>query len=379
MVCVEKEEEMPAGKEDIKRCKEQGVNILNSYGVSKVIRDGNKIKGMELVKCLSVFDENKCFAPKYDQNDKELIEVDSILMAVGQEVDLSFLDGKYQFKLTTRGLVAIDEKTYMTSKKGVYAGGDMTSGPATVIKAIAAGHGAADAINKDFGVEAHNECDVSVEPAFLKFDAVGVTKKDVAELPLRLPNERSLDLEDHYAGLNWEQVKEESSRCFNCGCLAVNPSDISPVLVALDAIVKTTERNIRSVDFFTKTPLVDRVLNKGELVKEIEIPACDSYKVSYHKLQLRDPFNFAIVSLASAYKVEGDKITDARIVLSGVAPVPYRMREVEEFVKGKEINEVMAVQAGKLAIENAVLLRENANKLNQISAVVKKSLLNAVK
>ena len=166
MVCVEKEEEMPAGKEDIKRCREEGVNILNSYGVSKVIRDGDRIKGMELVKCLSVFDEDKRFAPKYDRNDKEVIEVDSILMAVGQAVDLSFLDEKYQFKLTTRGLVAIDEKTYMTSRKGVYAGGDMTSGPATVVKAIAAGHGAANAINKDLGIKVHDECDVSVEPRF---------------------------------------------------------------------------------------------------------------------------------------------------------------------------------------------------------------------
>lgn len=77
--------------------------------------------------------------------------------------------------------------------------------------------------------------------------------------------------------------------------------------------------------------------------------------------------------------MEDGKITDARIVLGGVAPVPYRVEEVEEFVKGKEINEVMAVQAGKLAIENAVPLRENANKLKQISAAVKKSLLNVVK
>jgi CO/xanthine dehydrogenase FAD-binding subunit len=267
----------------------------------------------------------------------------------------------------------------MTSKTGVYAGGDMTSGPATVIKAIASGHGAADAINKVLGVEVQDECDLSVEPPLLKFDEVGINKKDASELPLRLASDRTLDSEDHYAGLDWEQVKEEASRCYNCGCLAVNPSDISPVLIALEAIVKTTERDIRAVDFFPKIPLVDRVLNKGELVKEIEIPACDSYKVSYDKLQLRDPFNFAIVSLASAYKVQGGKITDARIVLGGVAPVPYRMREVEEFVKGKEINEVMAVQAGKLAIENAVPLRENANKLKQISAAVKKSLLNAVK
>ena len=185
-------------------------------------------------------------------------------------------------------------------------------------------------------------------------------------MPLRLPNERSLDLEDHYAGLNWEQAKEDASRCFNCGCLAVSPSDISPVLVALDAIVKTTERGIRGCRLLYKNTMVDHVLNKGELVKEIEIPAWDGYKLSYDKLSLRDGKNFAIVSVASAYKVENGKIVDARIVLGGVAPVPYRVREVEAFVKGKEINEAVAVQAGKLACENAVLLKENANKLQEI-------------
>jgi NADPH-dependent glutamate synthase beta subunit-like oxidoreductase/CO/xanthine dehydrogenase FAD-binding subunit len=379
LVCVESEEEMPAGKSEINRCREEGIEIISSCGVSKVIRDGDKIKGMELVKCLSVYDENNRYAPVYDLNEKEVIEGDSIFLAVGQRVDLSFLDEKYQLDITPVGLVAIDEKTYMTSKKGVYAGGDMTSGPATVINAIASGHVAAEAINKDFGVEDHDECDVSEEPPLLKFDAVGITRKDAAELPLRLPNECSLDLEDYYTGLNWEQVKEETSRCYNCGCLAVNPSDISPVLVALDAIIKTTERDIKAFDFFTKTPMVECVLNQGELVKEIEIPAWDNYKGSYDKLSLRDGKNFAIVSVASAYQVEDGKIADARIVLGGVAPVPYPLREVETFVKGKEINEAVAGQAGKLACENAVPLRENANKLQEITSVVKNSLLNAVK
>jgi len=379
MVCVENEEEMPAGKEEIKRCREEGIAILNSYGVSKVIRDGDRIKGMELVKCLSVFDENGRFSPVYDRNDTKVIEVNSILMAVGQDVDLSFLDEKYQLELTAKGFVAVDETTYMTSKKGVYAGGDMISGPATVVKAIAAGHGAADAINRALGFEAHTEDNSSDQLPFLRFDAVGVTKREASELPLRLPDERSLDLEDRYAGLDWEQVKEEASRCFNCGCLAVSPSDIAPVLVALDAIVKTTQRDIRAVDLLTRTPSVGRVLNKGELVREIEIPAWDGYKVSFDKLRVRDGFNFARASVASAYKVEHGKIVDARIVLGGVAPVPYRRREAESFVKGKKIDEAVAVQAGKLACEHAVPLKENGNKLQEITEVVKNSLLHAVK
>ena len=375
LVCVEKEEEMPAGREETERCKEEGIKIVNSYGVKRVLRDGDQIKGMEIVRCLSVFDENNRFAPRYDENDKKVVNANSILMAVGQQVDLSFLDEKYQLELTAKGLIAVDKDTYMTSKKGVYAGGDVTSGPSTVIEAVAAGHGAAKAINKELRTEAYLEEDLSLDLPFLKFDEKGIEKKEARRLPARPARERSLDLED-YSGLRWEQVQEEVARCCNCGCLAVNPSDIAPVLVALDAIVRTTERDIRAVDFFTKTPLVDRVLHKGELVKEIEIPACDDYEVSYKKIRFRKALDFAVVSLASAYKVGEGKIADARIVLGGVAPVPYRMSEVETFVKGKEINEEVAVDAGKIACDNAICLKENSYKLQEVKICIKNSLLN---
>jgi NADPH-dependent glutamate synthase beta subunit-like oxidoreductase/CO/xanthine dehydrogenase FAD-binding subunit len=378
LVCVEKEEEMPAGREEIERCREEGIKILNSYGVNRVLRDGDRIKGMELVKCLSVFDEEKRFAPTYDRNDKRVVEVDSILMAVGQTVDLSFLDEKYQLELTARGLIAVDQETFRTSKEGVYAGGDVTSGPATVIKAVAAGHAAAKAMNREFGTEEAPECEDSAEPFFLRFDEKGIAKRAAGKLSGRPQAERSLDLED-YSGLALEQVMEEASRCCNCGCLAVNPSDISPVLVALGAVVKTTQQEICAAEFFTRTPLVNAVLEPGELVREIEIPAHDGYRVSYHKLRLRGGLEFAIVSVASAYKVEDGKIVDARIVLGGVAPVPYRLWEVEAFVKGKEMSEEVAGEAGALVCKRAVRLNDNAYKQQEIKIQLKKSLLEAVR
>lgn len=379
LVCLESEREMPAVKEDVRAAREQGVTIVNSWGIGKVIQDGKKIKGMEFVKCLSVFDTRKRFSPKYDTNDKKILEADSIFMAVGQAVDLSFLKEEYQLKLSPRRLVEIDETTRMTSKKNVYAGGDMTTGPATVALAIKSGRAAADAMNNDFGVEVYAGSDGSVEPLFLKFDAVGTMKKDASELPLRLPKDRSLDQEDRYAGLSWEEAKDESTRCFNCACLAVNPSDISPVLVALDATVRTTERGIEAADFFTKTPMLDCVLSKGELVKEIEIPAREGYRVSYEKLAASDAKKFAVLSVASAYKVEDGRILDARIVLGGVAPVPYRVRDIEEFVKGKRIDRDVAAQAGQMAYKNAALLSGSANKMNALAATVRDSLLNAIK
>ena len=376
LVCVEKEEEMPAGKEEIQRCLEEGVKIVNSYGAKRVLKDGHAIKGLELVKCTSVFDEAGRYAPVYDQNECKEVAASSILMAVGQQVDLSFLDEDYQLQLTKRGLIAIDE-TYMTSKKDVYAGGDVTSGPSTVIEAIASGHGAAMAINMNlgFGQKGNLQCDSSNSPSFLTFDPEGIKREKNEKLTGRPVEERTLDDED-YSGLDWDQVRLEASRCYHCGCLAVNPSDIAPVLLALDSIIKTNKRDVRAVDFFTKTHLVNQVLESGEVVREIEIPACDDYITSYQKFRLRNAIDFAIISLATAYKVEDGKIADARIVLGGVAPVPYRLRHTESFVIGKAVDSDMAAKAGAMSCENAVCLSENKYKLQEIKVFVEKSLLN---
>ena len=376
LVCVESEKEMPAGREEVERCREAGVKIINSYGVKKVLRDGEKIKGMELVKCTSVFDEAGRYAPVYDQSVCTQVKASSILMAVGQQVDLSFLDEKYQLQLTERGHIAVDN-TFKTSKKGVYAGGDVTSGPATVIEAIAAGHGAAASINRELGVVIQFECEDNTNPCFLTFDPDSILSKESAKLPGRPFEKRTLDDED-YSGLTWEQTKQEASRCYNCCCLAVNPSDVAPVLLALDAIIRTNLRDIRAIDFFTKSPQIEKVLTPGEMVTEIEVPACGGYKTSYKKFRLREAVDFAIVGLATAYKAENGKIVDARIVASGVAPVPYRLRDVEEYVKGKAIDCDMAAEAGTKSKCGALCLSENSYKLQVMKTYIKDSLLSLV-
>lgn len=141
LACLESEGEMPAGAEEVARAREEGIEIMPSWGLSKVISENGKVKGMELKKCVSVRDANGCFNPQYDENEKTVVNAENILMAVGQQVDLDFLDG--QLQLTQRGLIDVAEDTQMTSKEGVFAGGDVTTGPSTVIQCIANGHVAA--------------------------------------------------------------------------------------------------------------------------------------------------------------------------------------------------------------------------------------------
>ena len=149
LACLESEPEMPASREEIARAREEGIEIMPSYGVSKAIYEGSQVTGMELMRCTSVKDENGRFNPRYDREETLRVSADSILMAAGQKVDLSFLGDKYGLALE-RGLIQVDKDTQATSKSGIYAGGDATTGPATVIQGVRSGRNAAEAINRGY-------------------------------------------------------------------------------------------------------------------------------------------------------------------------------------------------------------------------------------
>ncbi len=379
MACLESEGEMPASREEIARAREEGVDILPSFGISKVVYEKDKITGMELVRCTSVFDADHRFAPVYDQKEKKIVNADSILMAVGQQIDLSFLGEKFELQIQ-RGRIEVEEATQKTSRPGVFAGGDVTSGPSTVIKAVKSGRTAASAINEYLGVKVEAPACVEGDTkcGLLKFNPEGIKKTTASKLPERPANERAVDLEDTF-GLDWKQTLEEAERCMNCGCYSVNASDISPVLVALGAEIVTTKKTVKAADFFTTKLRATDSLEPGELVKEIKLHVPSNYKMSYDKFRIRESVDFAIVSLAAVYKAEGGTIKDASVVLGGVAPVPIKMSEVEEFLKGKEVNEATADGAAELAVKDAIVMEKNGYKVQEVKTLVKRWVLGMAK
>ena len=149
MACLESEPEMPASKEEIARAREEGIVIMPSYGVSRALYEGDRVTGMELMRCTSVRDGEGHFNPSYNPDEKTVVSADAILMAAGQKVDLSFLGEKSGLAME-RGLIQVDQETQATNKSHIYAGGDATTGPATVIQAVRSGRNAAEAINKGY-------------------------------------------------------------------------------------------------------------------------------------------------------------------------------------------------------------------------------------
>lgn len=367
LACLEQSWEMPASSEEIARAVEEGIVIKNGYGVSRLIYGGENVRGMELVTCTSVFNAEHRFAPQYDQNSKITVDCDSVLLAAGQKVDLSFIEEEYKLALN-RGLIKVEPGTQKTSRNSVFAGGDAVTGPSTVIMAIRTGRNAAEAINRELGGDAPERF---VQSGFLKFDPEGAKKTEAMRDKELSVSERALDKEDS-STTTAEECLAEAARCMNCGCYSVNASDISPVLVALDAQIVTTKRVIDAANLFTGKLAVKDMLEKDELVTAIRFAVPQGYAMKYDKFRVRKSIDFAIASLAYLYKLEGGVIKDARLVLGGVAPVPLRREEAECVLIGQKPSAELAEKAAEAALQGCLAMKDNGYKKQEVKALIKR-------
>ncbi|MGB8768325.1 MAG: FAD-dependent oxidoreductase, partial [Candidatus Korobacteraceae bacterium] len=369
LACLEQAWEMPASAEEIARAVEEGIVIRNGYGVSRLIYESEKVRGMELVTCTSVFDAEHRFAPQYDRHSKITVDCDSVLLAAGQKVDLSFIEEKYKLALN-RGLIKVEPCTQRTSRSGVFAGGDVVTGPSTVIMAIRTGRNAAEAINQELGGGAPEP---HVQNGFLKFDPEGAKKAEAIgdgdkELSV---SERALDKEDS-STITTEECLAEAARCMNCGCYSVNASDISPVLIALDAQIVTTKRVVDAANLFTTRLAVKDMLDQDELVTAIRFAVPQGYTMKYDKFRVRKSIDFAIASLAYVYKLEDGVTKDVRLVLGGVAPVPLRREEAECLLIGQKPSTELAEKAADAALHGCCAMKDNGYKKQEIKALIKR-------
>lgn len=166
----------------------------------------------------------------------------------------------------------------------------------------------------------------------------------------------------------------------------VHPSDTAPALVALGAQIKIVgpsgEKTIPLEKFFV-LPSVDykreNILTGGEIVTEIIVPAPKpGSKGFYYKVRERLAWDHAIVAVATIVESSGGAVRDARVVMGGVAPIPWRAGKAEEFLRGKAINETNAKRAGEIALEGAKPLKDNSYKIRIAQDLIQRGLLASV-
>jgi len=169
-------------------------------------------------------------------------------------------------------------------------------------------------------------------------------------------------------------------------CHIVYPSDLAPMLIALDARVTISsprgERKLALADFYalpSKNVRRENVLAADELIREVRIPpAKKNEKSAYIKLKERETWDFALVSTAVSGTGTGGVLSDPRIVLGGVAPIPWRLAKTETSLQGKKLSEALIKEALRADLQEARPLQENGYKTALVEAAVTRALLSLV-
>jgi xanthine dehydrogenase YagS FAD-binding subunit len=167
-------------------------------------------------------------------------------------------------------------------------------------------------------------------------------------------------------------------------CHIVYPSDLAPMLLALDAkVVIVSPRGEKALplsEFYalpSKNIRRENILNPNEFLREIKIPpAKTGNKSTYLKLKERGTWDFALASAAVKATVAGSGFSDVRIVLGGVAPIPWRLEKVEQIVMGRKLDEGLIKEAAGVALQEAKPLGENAYKVALVETLLVRSLLS---
>ncbi len=217
LVCLEQRHEMPAYPEEIEATIAEGIKIINGWGPRRILGNGS-VTGIELKRCTSVFGYDGRFNPRFAENDRKMIEADQIVIAIGQQNDDALLE--HLGVQVERGRIKADPLTLETSERGVFAGGDTVSGPASVIEAVAAGKRAGQSIERYLnGADMRsNRFDDTIRPIpeQLLPQTSKVEKKarrTSEELPVaqRQGNFREVEL-----CFTEEDAAAEAERCLNC-------------------------------------------------------------------------------------------------------------------------------------------------------------------
>lgn len=213
LACLECGEEMPAHDWEIEDAKEEGVVMHPSWGPSKILGKNAKVTGIELIKCTSVFDQKGKFAPEFDSCETKKIETDKVILAIGQSPNLSWIQG-----IDAKNETISVNKEMQTNIPGVFAGGEVARGPASVVEAVADGATSAAAIDKYLGG------DGNIYQSFMELSepnpyigkVEGFAKMGRVDTPKNSPNVRKENFEMVENCYNEDQAKQEALRCLRC-------------------------------------------------------------------------------------------------------------------------------------------------------------------
>ncbi len=219
MVCLECREEMPAHEWEIDEAVAEGVKVEPSWGPERILGEDGRVTGLRVVECTRVFDDEGRFSPEFNSCTDKTVPADNVILAIGAQVRATGFDG---FERGPGGTFRVDPLTLETGVEGVFAGGDMVSGPASVIEAVAHGHEAAISIDRFIRGEdlAAGRAKPDLRPAETEESAgyrCGVKARERAEEVHVPAAERIAGFGEIASVLDEDTAVAEAERCLNCG------------------------------------------------------------------------------------------------------------------------------------------------------------------
>lgn len=220
LVCLESLAEMPAHRWEVEEALREGIEIHPSRGPKRILGAGGRVTGLETLVCTSVFDEDGRFNPRFQPGSEEVMPADTVILAIGQQVDLSIVRPEDGIEITRRGTIAVDPDTLATSVPGIYAGGDAAFGPRNVIAAIADGRRAAASIDRWLGGRRRTEIRARFVPLDRHQMPEGYQRIPRQPIPT-LPLDRRIGIAEIELGYSDEQAHAEAARCLRCNVQTV--------------------------------------------------------------------------------------------------------------------------------------------------------------
>lgn len=224
MVCLEKDEEMPTVPDEKDEAIAEGIEIMNSWGPARIIGENGRVTGVEFKRCVSVFDENGNFAPKFDESETILIPCSNVFTAIGQSIAWNGLLDGTAAKPEGNAVVEVADISYQTKEADIFAGGDCATGPKFTIDAIATGKSGAISIHRYLrgrGLTMRRERE------YHAFDKDTGDYSGYDKMPRQRPRHAAASkaletMSDTRATFTEEQLKKEAERCLGCGVSIVD-------------------------------------------------------------------------------------------------------------------------------------------------------------
>lgn len=282
MYCLESRDIMPASEEEIAEAEEEDVTISCGWGPKEILTENGKVTGIVLKRCLSVFDEEKRFAPVYDENETITVSCSRIFMSIGQSIQWGDLlkDSKVELG---RGQAAVaDSLTYQTAEPDIFVGGDVYTGPKFAIDAIAAGKEGAISIHRF--VQPHSSMTIGRNRRqFIELDKENIYIESYDNSSRQVPGRDSVvnhkrSFRDPSLPLTEEQVKVETARCLGCGASAVDENK------CIGCGVCTTKCEFDAIHLYRDFPEASKMVPSEDKLKYI-LPygAKQAIKVKFSK------------------------------------------------------------------------------------------------